>query len=95
MYLQVQKWLFDINLPATNWGWKMKETFEPLKMHKPPAPETLLNIIFCNCKMGCEKGCTCRKSGLFYSSVCGYCQIQNCTNIMVPEIEEQNEELQE
>lgn len=37
-------------------------------------------MIFCNCKTGCKKSCSCRKSGLSCSAACGHCQTGNCSN---------------
>lgn len=48
-------------------------------MQEAVPPETL-NMIFCNCKTGCKKACSCRKSGLTCSAACGHCQNGNCTN---------------
>ena len=45
-----------------------------------PAPEYLLNTIFCNCKSGCGSRCGCRKAGLQCSLVYGQCNGQACVN---------------
>ena len=44
-YLQVKKWL-GIDLPPTEWGWKMTENgLVPITTNEDPAPPDLLKII--------------------------------------------------
>ena len=39
----------------SDWGWKLVDnTLEPIDTLLLPAPERLLNTIFCNCKKGCS-----------------------------------------
>ena len=45
-----------------------------------PAPESLLHIITCNCRSGCERNCECRRSGLPCTSMCGFCAGHGCSN---------------
>ncbi|KAI4474116.1 hypothetical protein M0804_015008 [Polistes exclamans] len=69
VYYQVQTWL-DNQLNPEDWGWKLIDnTLEPIKTLLPPAPEKLLNKIFCNCKKGCTAKCGCKKIGLQFTSV--------------------------
>lgn len=80
VFLQVQKWL-DNNLNPENWGWsEVNNCFEPIKTFLPPAPDVLLNTVFCNCKKGCNASCTCRKLSLYCSHVCGHCRGLSCFN---------------
>nr|CAI5854630.1 unnamed protein product [Callosobruchus analis] len=51
----------------------------------PPAPDELLNTIFCNCKSGCGSRCGCRKAGLQCSLACGQCNGQVCLNAVAYE----------
>lgn len=53
---------------------------QPITTLIPPAPEELLNSIFCNCTKGCGSNCGCRKVGLQCSVVCGSCRGQSCLN---------------
>ena len=46
----------------------------------PPAPDELLNTIFCNCTKGCGGKCGCKKIGLRCSKACGHCRGQSCLN---------------
>ena len=51
-------------------------------MSKAAAPDFLLKMIFCNCKVGgCETGrCKCKKAGLSFTDVCGFCDSERCSN---------------
>ena len=81
VYLQVQKWL-DNDLNPEEWGWMIvNNSLEPIQTLLPPAPDLLLNTIFCNCTKGCSASCSCRKIGLRCSAVCGHCRGQSCLNV--------------
>ena len=81
VYYQVQVWLGN-NMDPEKWGWTLKENcLKPIPTLLPPAPENLLNTIFCNCKKGCNNNCGCRKVGLFCTQVCSSCQGQSCHNV--------------
>lgn len=82
-YLQCQSWINDDDdRDPTMWGWYIAGgKLLPTKSAMPPAPERLLKIIRCNCKVNCEtKRCTCRKHGLDCSIGCGQCRGVSCTN---------------
>ncbi|KAJ8982357.1 hypothetical protein NQ317_013108 [Molorchus minor] len=82
VYYQVQVWL-GYQLDPTDWGWKLVDnTLEPVQTLLPPAPEKLLNTIFCNCKKGCSAKCGCKKVGLFCSLACTNCQGRSCSNVV-------------
>jgi hypothetical protein len=84
VYYQVQVWLGN-KLDPEDWGWKLVDnTLEPIQTLLPPAPEKLLNTIFCNCKKGCNAKCGCKKVGLFCSLACTSCQGQSWSNIESP-----------
>ncbi|GFS69887.1 uncharacterized protein TNCV_3101891 [Trichonephila clavipes] len=71
VYYQVQTWLVN-DLEPQEWGWILRDEFlEPITTILLPAPDELLNTIFCNCKNGCGLCCGCGKSGLQCSSACG------------------------
>lgn len=81
VYYQVQVWLGNKMNPE-DWGWKLVDNaLEPIHTLLPPAPEKLLNTIFCNCKKGCNAKCGCKKVGLFCSLACTNCQGQSCSNV--------------
>lgn len=92
VYLQIQIWLGN-DLDIENWGWKYSNTmFIPITMNQLPAPDNLLQMLFCNCKKGCRAACGCRKSGLFCSVACLQCSENSCFNtppiIQINEVEE-------
>lgn len=92
-YLQTQLWLNN-NLNPQEWGWKLKEYLVPVMMTKEPAPQELLKLIFCNCKKGCGKNCSCKKAGLFCTLACGSCQMSgNCSNLLLLTENEEDESL--
>ena len=73
----------------TDWGWKLvNNELEPVPTLLPPAPEKLLNAIFCNCKKGCSAKCGCKKVGLFCSLECRSCQGKSCSNVELPTIDD-------
>ena len=82
VYLQVQTWL-DHKLNEIEWGWyRVENKLVPVKMDLPAAPERLLTIIKCGCKVNCDsKRCTCRKHGLSCSIACGECKGTSCSNM--------------
>ena len=82
VYLQVQTWIGH-RLDPLEWGWCMSNNkLVPLKTTLPAAPERLLKIIRCSCKVNCDsKRCSCRKHGLYCTSSCGDCQGTGCSNI--------------
>ncbi|KMQ85933.1 hypothetical protein RF55_15251 [Lasius niger] len=79
-YHQVQQWC-GVEKNAEQWGWKKSENgLNPVTTLQPPAPETLLKLIFCKCKKGCRGACGCRKAGLKCSIICMNCN-GACDNI--------------
>ncbi|GBP22242.1 Histone-lysine N-methyltransferase SETMAR [Eumeta japonica] len=88
VYYQVQTWL-DNELNPEDWGWRLiGNTLEPIQTLLPPAPDKLLNTIFCNCKKGCNAKCGCRRVGLLCSLACTECQGQSCSNVLLSTTEE-------
>ena len=82
VYLQIQQWFGATTLEPQEWGWKLKDTYLlPVTTDLPPAPPTLLSVIRCGCKTGCDtKSCSCRKNGIDCSPACKECKGQTCTN---------------
>lgn len=80
VYFQIQKWLGN-ELNPIEWGWTLRnDVLEPKKIMQAPAPDFLLNLIFCNCTKGCGPLYGCRKLGIKCSSICGHCNGQSCLN---------------
>ncbi|CAH1115838.1 unnamed protein product [Psylliodes chrysocephalus] len=93
VFHQVQSWR-GVQLPATEWGWMKKEgQLLPAPTLEPLAPETILKLVFCNCKTDCAQRCDCRRRGLPCTPMCGKCNSEACSNrpFMVVDGEEQLE----
>ena len=78
----------DLNcgLNPRDWGWEEKDgQLVPIKTDLPVAPEFLLQVIRCNCKMSSKNTCgsmvcKCRKNGLQCVPACGDCRGVSCNN---------------
>ena len=84
VYKTVQDWLGNEALhKATEWGWELvKGNLHPKKMDKPPAPEALMKIMKCGCKLYCDSNiCSCKKYGLYCTEFCNNCTSGNCRNV--------------
>lgn len=96
VYLQIQLWLENVdikNVDIENWRWKyFNNMLIPITMNQSPAPDNLLQMLFCNWKKGCEVACGCRKSGLYCSLACLQFSENTCSNtppiIEISEVEE-------
>lgn len=70
----------------TLWGWqKANEEFQPIMTDISPAPDSLLNMIHCACKITVDEPCynmrcTCRRYGLPCTSLCKRCCGIDCRN---------------
>jgi hypothetical protein len=80
-YLLIQQ-CQGVALDCTQWGWEMRsDVLSPVGSEKPAAPERLLQLIYCNCKMGCKTdACKCRKAGRSCTAMCGTCLGEVCYN---------------
>jgi len=81
--LQVSRWKGEpADLDPADWGWVLRDhKYSPVMTHLLPAPQTLLSVVRCNCKTGCENSrCSCKKNGLACTFACGECQGINCLN---------------
>lgn len=77
VYLQVHQWMGQRqDLKPEEWGWYIQGgQYLPVLSDKAAAPTELLEVVRCNCKMGCTtRQCTCRKHGLDCSTACGQCR---------------------
>ena len=90
VYHQVQVWLGNENLQATNWGWKLVNgQLYPKTTDSPPAPKALLKIIKCGCTQLCDSNqCSCKKNGLFCTDLCENCGAHNCLNVDISDVVE-------
>lgn len=85
-YFQCQEWMGNTFNPE-EWGWVLNRgRLEPKTTDLAAAPESLLQIVRCNCKVNCDtRRCSCRKHGLECSAACGECRGVGCTNAMASE----------
>lgn len=82
---QIKKWLGDKNIGATDWGWSQTNNMLfPVHSNKPPAPEEIINLVSCNCKVSCKNNCSCFKASLDCTAMCGTCG-GSCSNVTVVE----------
>ncbi len=89
---QVRVWkTFDRCLESPEeWGWKIVDhVLTPVMTDKESAPENLLVIIRCKCKLSSKNQCgtnlcSCRKSGLKCAAACEGCRGDDCNNAQEP-----------
>ena len=80
VYLQLQIWRGESrlgpHLHPENIGRKAVEgKLLPVQYDMDVAPKSLLKVVRCNCKMGCDTlRCSCRKAGLDCFTGCGECR---------------------
>jgi hypothetical protein len=90
VYFQVQEWIcLEQKLDPLDWGWSLSNRrLEPKTTDRPPAPESLLRVVRCDCSTSnCRtKQCTCKGLGLECTLACGECKGLSCENS--PHIEE-------
>ena len=69
-------------MDAMKWGWKLLDNrFVPLMSRMNAAPDSLLQVIHCNCSTACKTlRCSCRRYGLPCTTVYGPCQLEECDN---------------
>ncbi|CAH3175055.1 unnamed protein product, partial [Porites evermanni] len=96
VYLQVKQWKGENEgMSLVDYGWKVTEgQVLPRMTDLPATPESLLQMIRCNCSSDCASArCTCRKHGLECSPACGQCRGTACTNspIQFDEADSQDE----
>ena len=87
-YLQINQWLtFNNSLKdPTERGWKLENfMYQPVATTKEAAPQELIKIIRCGCKINqnaCSTNiCSCRKNGLPCVPSCTNCHGLDCSNI--------------
>ena len=88
VYFQILQWKGALLKPEA-WGWKLTSgKLLPIRTELPPAHESLLEFVRCNCKKGCStQKCTCSKKGLDCSPACGECKGYSCVNSAPPDLE--------
>ena len=84
VYFQVMVWMgLNGEMDPLDWGWEVQDQkLLPIMTDEVPAPNTLLQMIHCNCSGGCSSlKCTCKKNGIACSIACGQCQNGHCENM--------------
>jgi hypothetical protein len=87
-HMQIVDWqrLSTGVLAAEDWGWKLSAgKLVPVKTDQAPAPDDLLTVIRCGCKMSSRNTCgssmcSCRRNGLKCVSACSDCHGNDCCN---------------
>ena len=80
-----------------DWGWKkMNNMLLPVMTDKEAAPDNLLVIIRCKCKLSSRNVCgtnlcSCRKSGLKCVAACEGCRGDECNNATAPFFEDNSD----
>ena len=81
-YYTVQQWLGNDEVVATDRGWHFRDgMLHPIGADRPVAPERVMRIVSCGCKVACGKRCKCHKAGLFCTVMCSTCNGQTCANV--------------
>ena len=75
------------SLDPLEYGWEISSegTYKLIPTKAAIAPESILNIICCNCSIDIEEPCktqrcSCRRYGFNCLPACGQCHGANCTN---------------
>jgi len=88
-HLQIVQWksLMSVCLDPEDWGWSLKGgQFMPIQTDLKPAPEELLSVITCRCKITTRRPCStqmcsCFKHGLHCVAACKHCCGEECGNV--------------
>ena len=89
VYHQVQAWQGRDLIPE-EWAWILANgKLMPVKITLPPAPQELLKIIRCTCKVECTPRCTCVTYGLKCTTICTGCRGVSCRNCLEIDIEDE------
>ena len=94
-FLTVQEWMGN-QLNPLDWGWKAEDgILVPLETDMAVAPDSLLNMISCGCRPdGCNNmTCSCKKLGLYCTTMCSKCCGQTCGNTPPVVVTDINDEL--
>ena len=93
VYFQIMEWKEKPGMHYGDWGWRRDgEHLTPVMTDQPPAPQSILKIVRCNCTLDCSTSrCSCRKNNLQCSLACGHCKGSSCTNSPAPILDEESE----
>ena len=83
VYLQIREWKDSTEgINYAECGWRSAaEQLTPIMTDLAPAPQSLLQLMRCNCSQDCStRRCSCRKNDLPCNPSCGQCKGSACTN---------------
>ena len=87
VYLQIQQWKTpECAMYPLDWDWKVENgRMTPITTDKEIAPEELLLVIRCNCKLSSRNPCgsnqcSCQRNGIQCVPACGDCRGMGCNN---------------
>ena len=91
-HLQAVLWksLMRSDISPVEWGWTVNENqYVPLSTDNPAAPDEVLNVVRCKCKLSSPRPCTtqlcsCIKHGLSCVTACKNCNGEQCQNAEFP-----------
>jgi len=100
VYIQLCQWktLMGCQMDPLDWGWKIENgKMAPIMTDQNVAPEELLLVIRCNCKLSSRNPCgsnqcSCKRNGIQCVSACGDCRGFGCNNSCDDEISDDEEE---
>ena len=82
VHLQIVIWKYigRVQIDPRDWGWEEKGVFPPFMADLEPAPEELLRIVQCKCKLLSKRPCnsnvcSCWKNGLTCVTACCNCRV--------------------
>jgi len=92
VHLQVVQWktLMTTDLKPEDWGWKIMDgRYEPILTDLAAAPDDILSVVRCKCKIEGRRPCTtqlcsCMKHGLSCVAACKNCNGEQCENTAKP-----------
>ena len=86
-YHTIPQWLANDEVNPIDWGKELKSGMHlPIGTDRPVAPESILKITSCGCKVGCTRRCIRHKADLFCSAMCSACTGKTCGNIYQAEV---------
>src|SRR6218665_2852989 len=88
-HLEIVQWqtLLATDIQPTDWGWKIsKDRYVPIQTDLQPAPDEILNVVRCKCKVEGRRPCStrlcsCMKHGLSCVAACKNCYGDQCENV--------------
>ena len=94
VYIQIRGWKDSTeDMNYEDWGWRLaaQHQLTPIMSDLPPAPQLILQIVWCNCSQDCStQRCSCCKNNLQRTPACGKCKGSGCTNSPGPIVDDED-----